>query len=107
MKIFVRYAPETDRQNMQLEQLIWAVTALGAFGAGVSLTFLASGRSRERGIVALLALTGLLFVAGGFLLSTPRYTDTAVITGGGAVVGLVIGLVWSFAGARPRSRTRA
>lgn len=92
---------------MQLEQLIWVVTALGAFGAGVSLTFLASGRSRERGIVAVLALTGLLFVAGGFLLSTPRYSDTAVIATGGALVGIVIGLVWSFAGSRPRRRGRA
>lgn len=92
---------------MQLEQLIWVVTALGAFGAGVSLTLLASGRSRERGVAATLALTGLLFTAGGFLLSTPRYTDTAVIAGGGALVGVVIGLVWSFAAARPRGRTRA
>ncbi|UGQ14429.1 hypothetical protein LO772_13050 [Yinghuangia sp. ASG 101] len=91
---------------MQLEQLIWMVTALGAFGAGVSLTLLASGRSRERGVAAVLALTGLLFVAGGFLLSTPRYSDTGFIAGGGALVGLVIGLVWSFAG-RPQRSSRA
>ncbi|HSA48876.1 MAG TPA: hypothetical protein VLH10_02030 [Yinghuangia sp.] len=91
---------------MQLEQLIWAVTALGAFGAGAALTLLVSGRARERGVVATLLLTGLLFTAGGFLLSTPRYADTGAIAGGGAVVGILIGLVWAVAARPDRARSR-
>ncbi|MDI2130993.1 hypothetical protein [Yinghuangia seranimata] len=85
---------------MQLEQLIWAVTALGALGAGTAAALLAFGRTRvrESGVVTLMLLTGLLFCGGGFLLSTPRYASTALIAGGAALVGVLVGLVWGRAG---------
>lgn len=95
---------------MQLEQLIWGVTALGSLGAGAAFVLLAFGRNRvrESGVVVTLLLTGLLFTAGGFLLSTPRYLATAVMAGGGAAVGMLVGAVWARGGRarrRPIERT--
>ncbi|NUU24273.1 MAG: hypothetical protein HOV68_22635, partial [Streptomycetaceae bacterium] len=89
---------------MQLEQLIWGVTALGALGVGAAATLLAFGRARirETGIVVLLLLTGLMFCAGGFLLSSPEYAATGLIAGGGAIVGVLVGLAWGRGG---RDRT--
>jgi hypothetical protein len=93
---------------MQLEQLIWGVTALGALGAGAAAALLAFGRMRirETGIVVLVFLAGLMFCAGGFLLSSPEYAATGVIAGGGALVGVLVGLVWARGGADRTRRTR-
>lgn len=85
---------------MQLEQLIWGLTALGALAAGASATLLAFGRDRvrETGIAVLMLMTGLMFCTGGFLLSVPRYAATALIAGGSALVGVLVGLVWARGG---------
>jgi hypothetical protein len=90
---------------MQLEQLIWTLTALGAFAAGAAAALLALGRDRVRepGIAVRMLLTGLLFAAGGFLLSMPRYAATGVIAGGSALVGILVGIAWARGG---RARTR-
>ncbi|WP_436773472.1 hypothetical protein [Yinghuangia sp. YIM S09857] len=107
---------------MQLEQLIWGLTALGALAVGASGALLAFGRDRvrESGVALAILLTGLFFCTGGFLLSTPRYAATTLIAGGAALVGVIVGLAWSRGGgdrnprpqnrrgqpARPRTRRR-
>ncbi|MCF2529842.1 hypothetical protein [Yinghuangia soli] len=90
---------------MQLEQLIWGVTALGALAAGAAFALLAFARTRvrETGVVVAVLLAGLMFCAGGFLLSTPRYAYTALIAGGAAAVGVMVGLVWGRTGAKDRT----
>ncbi|MGW0657732.1 hypothetical protein [Streptodolium elevatio] len=90
---------------MQLEQLIWGLTALGALAVGASGALLTFGRARvrESGIALAVLLTGLFFCTGGFLLSTPRYAATGLIAGGGALVGVIVGLAWGRGGA---DRTR-
>jgi hypothetical protein len=72
---------------MDLQELLWTLTALGAFVTCAGLVLLVRGRGREPGVVILVVLTGALLCVGGFLLSTPRYRDTALITAGAAVVG--------------------
>ncbi|OPC81265.1 hypothetical protein B4N89_10185 [Embleya scabrispora] len=73
---------------MDLQEVLWAITALGAFVAFAGLVMLLRGRGREPGVVALVVMTGALLCTGGFLLSIPRYRDTALIAGGSAVVGV-------------------
>ncbi|WP_406283121.1 hypothetical protein [Embleya sp. NBC_00896] len=72
---------------MDLQAVLWAITALGAFMAFAGLVMLMRGRGREPGVVALVVLIGALLCSGGFLLSIPRYRDTALIAGGAAIVG--------------------
>jgi drug/metabolite transporter (DMT)-like permease len=74
---------------MDLQQVLWALTALGAFVAFAGLVMLVRGAGREPGVVALVVLIGALLCAGGFLLSSPRYLDTSLIAGGAAVVGVL------------------
>ncbi|MEU8139758.1 hypothetical protein [Streptodolium elevatio] len=94
---------------MQLEQLIWGLTALGALAVGASGALLTFGRARvrESGIALAVLLTGLFFCAGGFLLSTPRYAATGLIAGGGALVGVIVGLAWGRGGADRTRRPQA
>jgi hypothetical protein len=93
---------------MQLEQVVWGLTALGALGAGAAFALMAFGRARvrESGVVVAMLLTGLMFAGGGFLLSTPRYLSTAAIAGGGALVGILVGLVWGHS-TRPKRTWQA
>lgn len=74
---------------MDLQEALWVVTALGAFIAFASLVMLIRGRGREPGVVALVVATGVLLGVGGFLLSGPRYGETALIAGGAAIVGVL------------------
>ncbi|MGC0420600.1 hypothetical protein [Embleya sp. AB8] len=74
---------------MDLQQVLWAITALGAFVAFAGLTMLLRGRGREPGIVAMVVMIGALLCTGGFLLSIPRYRDTSLIAGGAAAVGVL------------------
>ncbi|MYS79341.1 hypothetical protein [Embleya scabrispora] len=74
---------------MELQEVLWAVTALGAFVAFAGLVMLVRGRGREPGVVALVVMIGALLCTGGFLLSVPRYRDTALIAGGAAIVGVL------------------
>ncbi|MGW9214052.1 hypothetical protein ACWGR4_44795 [Embleya sp. NPDC055664] len=74
---------------MDLQEVLWAITALGAFVAFAGLVMLLGGRGREPGVVALVVMTGALLCTGGFLLSVPRYRDTALIAGGSAAVGVL------------------
>lgn len=85
---------------MQLEQLIWGLTALGALATGAAAALLAFGRDRVRepGIAVLMLVTGLLFTAGGFLLSIPRYAATGAIAAGSALVGVLVGIAWARGG---------
>jgi len=90
---------------MDLQEALWLVTALGAFVAFVGLVVLIRGRGREPGIVALVVMTGVMLGVGGFLLSGPRYGETALIAGGAAVVGVLAG--YAATGLRPRRRRSA
>ncbi|MEU0933386.1 hypothetical protein [Embleya sp. NPDC005971] len=74
---------------MDLQEVLWAITALGAFVAFAGLVMLVRGRGREPGVVALVVMIGALLCTGGFLLSIPRYRDTALIAGGAALVGVL------------------
>lgn len=97
---FIRNVREPGRDAMQLEQLIWGLTALGALAVGASGALLAFGRARvrESGVALAVLLTGLFFCGGGFLLSTPRYAATGLIAGGSALVGVIVGLAWGRGG---------
>ncbi|MFI6981718.1 hypothetical protein ACIBSV_24405 [Embleya sp. NPDC050154] len=74
---------------MDLQEVLWAITALGAFVAFAGLVMLVRGRGREPGVVALVVMIGALLCTGGFLLSIPRYAETALIAGGAALVGVL------------------
>lgn len=102
---FFHYVRKPGRNAMQLEQLIWGVTALGALAAGAAFALLCFGRARVRegGVVIAVLLAGLMFCAGGFLLNTPRYAYTALIAGGAALAGILVGLVWGRTGAKERT----
>jgi peptidoglycan/LPS O-acetylase OafA/YrhL len=89
---------------MDLQQVLWMLTALGAFVAFAALVMLLRGRGREPGVVALVVLIGALLCVGGFLLSSPRYRDTSLIAGGAAVVGVLAALAAS--STRPSRRRR-
>ncbi|MYV98169.1 hypothetical protein [Streptomyces sp. SID3343] len=92
---------------MDLQQVLWMLTALGAFVAFASLVMLARGRGREPGVVALVVLIGALLCVGGFLLSSPRYRDTSLIAAGAAAAGAVAALAASsMRPVRPARRRR-
>jgi hypothetical protein len=88
---------------MTLQQLLWAIIALGALVGTIAAVLVTRDRGelREPGMTLMTMCTGLLLCLGGFLLSIPRYRDSAVVAAGATLVGLAAGLLLSARTRRP------